>query len=230
MQPETDLQVPGAPDVVSLPSAARLAAEAFFAPAMATAPQAPVAAPVVWRKKARAEPPSSDASADPEPIDGERRPSRVFRIEPAAPEPQAAPSATPSPLPPISRGLASPPESPSVPRLRRRKPRQLHGEVTIIRPPQDKPPQESDADRPLPAGAGISEADLASATGPQERRGAPLWPTDDAWPRYPKLLARIRLLEGQAARARQRDAAAAIRWIKRDIVRYGLTAEDLGFR
>ena len=229
MQPETDLQVPGAPDVVSLPSAARLAAEAFFAPAMATAPQAPVAAPVVWRKKARAEPPSSDASADPEPIDGGRRTPRVFRIEPAAPQPQAAPPATPSPIPPIPGVLASLPEHPSVPRLRRRKPRQLHGDVTIIRPPQDETLQETDADGSLPAGAAISDGDPASATVTRERRGASLWPTDDAWPRYPKLLARIRLLQAQAARARQREAAAALRWIKRDIVRYGLTAGDLGF-
>ena len=221
MQPEMDFKVLVAPDVAPPPSAARLAAEAFFAPATTTAPQAPAATPVVWRKKAIAEPAPSDASPDPEPIDAARRTPRVFRIEPAAAKPQAAPSPTPSPLATIPEGLASLPESPSVPRLRRRKSPRLHGDVTIIRPPQD---------RPLPAGTGISDGDPASATVPRERRGAPVRPTDGAGPRYLKLLARIRLLQAQAERARQREAAAAIRWIKRDIDRYGLTAKDLGLR
>ena len=230
MQLETDLKMLGVPDGAPLPSAARLAAEAFFAPAMTTAPQARVATPpIVWRKKARAEPTSSDASADPEPIDGERRTPRVFRVEPAAPQPQAATSAPPSSLPTIPRVLASPPEHPSVPQRRRRKLRQLHGDVTIIRPPQHEALKETGADWPLSAKPAISEGDPASATVLRECRGAPLWPTDDAWPHYPKLLARIRLLQAEAGRARQREAAAAIRWVKRDIVLYGLTAEDLGF-
>ena len=71
-----------------------------------------------------------------------------------------------------------------------------------------------------PAGAcrsGMSDGDRAHATVSRERRGAALQPTDDAWPHYPRLLARIRLLQAEAERARQREAAAAIRWIKRDI-------------
>ena len=118
--------------------------------------------------------------------------------------------------------------TPSVPPLRRRKRRQLHGNVTIIRP-RDKTLQEPGAGRPVPAAAALSDGDRAHATVSRERRGAALRPTDNAWPRYPKLLARIRLLQAEAERARQREAAAAIRWIKRDIVLYGLTAEDLGF-
>ena len=229
MQLETDFKGLGAPDVAPLPSAARLAAEAFFAPATTTAPQAPVATPVVWLRKARAEPILSDTSVDPAPIDGGQRTPRIFRVEPAAPQPQAALSPTQSDLTTIPEVAASLPEHPSVPPLRRRKRRQLHGNVTIIRP-RDKTLQEPGAGRPVPAAAALSDGDRAHATVSRERRGAALQPTDDAWPRYPRLLARIRLLQAEAERARQREAAAAIRWIKRDIALYGLTAEDLGFR
>lgn len=226
MQFETDFKVSGSPDKAPLPGAARLAAEAFFAPATTPASQAPAAIPVVWRKKAIARPVLPDASADPKPIDGGRRTSRVFRVDPAAPVPQAAPSPIPSPAPSIARV----PETPPVPRLRRRKPRRLHGDVTIIRPPQDEVLQQTDAHRPVAAAAAIPDGDPVSATAPQPRRGASLRPTDDARLRYPGLLARIRLLQAEAERARRREAAAVIEWMKRDIALYGLTAEDLGFR
>ena len=229
MQLETDFKVLGAPDVAPLPSAARLAAEAFFAPATTAAPQAPVATPVVWLRKAMGGPVPPEASADPAPIDAGQRTPKVFRVEPAAPQPQAGLSPTPSNLSAIPEVPASLPEQPSVPRLRRRKRRQLHGDVTIIRP-QDETLQEPGAGRPVPAGAATSGGDRAHATVSRERRGAALQSTDDAWPHYPRLLARIRLLQAEAERARQREAAAAVRWIKRDIVRYGLTAKDLGFR
>jgi hypothetical protein len=230
MQSEMDFKVPGALDVAPLPSAARLAAEAFFTPAVAIAPQAPVAPAVVWRKKAIAKPVSPDASANPTPIDGGRRAPRVFTVKPAALEPQEAPSPTPSQPPTIAGVVASLPEHPAVAPLRRRKRRQLHGDVRIIRPLQDEAPRQTDADRPLPAGATISDGRPAPATAPRERRGASLRPRDEARPSYRKLLARIRLLQAEAERARQREAAAAIEWMKRDIALYGLTAEDLGFR
>ena len=76
----------------------------------------------------------------------------------------------------------------------------------------------------------MSNGDQAHATVSREIRGAALRSVDNVWPQYSKLLARIRLLQAEAERARQREAAAAIRRIKRDFVRYGLTAEDPGFR
>jgi hypothetical protein len=230
MQPEMDFKVPGALDVPPLPSPARLAAEAFFAPTVTAVRQAPVATPVVWRKKAIAKPLLPDASADPEPIDGTRRTPRVFRVEPASAQPQAAPSPTSLPPPTTPRALAPVLNSPPVPPLRRRKPRQLHGNVTIIRPPQDEICRQIDAEQPLPAGAAIPAGDLGSATVVRQRGGPCLRSTGDARVRYPRLLARIRLLQAEAERARQREAAAAIRWIKRDIALYSLTAEDLGLR
>jgi DNA-binding protein H-NS len=50
---------------------------------------------------------------------------------------------------------------------------------------------------------------------------------DLEWPRYPKLLERIRALELEAARLRQREAAAAILWIKRAVRTYRIDASEL---
>ena len=47
--------------------------------------------------------------------------------------------------------------------------------------------------------------------------------------RHEKLLARIALLERQAQRARNTEAATAIRWIKKAINEYGIEASEVGF-
>ena len=78
----------------------------------------------------------------------------------------------------------------------------------------------------------LPERRLQPAIRLQRRYGANAvaLPSGGQTTRYPKLLARIRLLQAEAERARQREAAVAIESMKRDIALYGLTAEDLGFR
>jgi len=52
---------------------------------------------------------------------------------------------------------------------------------------------------------------------------------DDAWPRYPKLLARIRALEAEAKVLKVLEAAEAIKWIRQAIATYALTLRDPEF-
>jgi len=220
------------------PSAARLAAEAFFAATPATAPDEADMTEVPRRRDAVAtdrevcpETPNQSKPRDEE----ETRAPRVFRIDSVAPaaapvSAPAEPEARPDQLP-VADTL---PQNSAVSRLPRRKARRLHGEVTIIRPVQGSTSQGSVAALPVQA-----EPQLAARTDhgiepvpsrTQRRQPRPhMEQSDDAWPHYPRLMARIRMLEMEAQVLKAREAAEAAEWIRQAIAAYGLTAQDLGF-
>jgi hypothetical protein len=100
--------------------------------------------------------------------------------------------------------------SSAVAQVKRRR-RRLNGEVTIIRPPSQS------------VGEGASSTEGAP-THEDGRFGVAL----EAQRRHEKLLARIALLERQADKARNAEAATAIRWITKAIKDYGISAEELG--
>jgi len=238
MTSETLFKKLGALDAPRPPSAARLAAEAFFAVPTAAAEEA-VTPVIVRRREALADDgeiaPETPSGSQPRDVQETRAP-RVFRVDSPAPaavapvaeaaEPEAEPS-----LRPIGDTV---PANPPVRRLPRKKARRLHGEVTIIRPAPSATPQGAAADMPAeaqpqvaaPADHGIEPASPRA----QRRRPEPdMEQSDDAWPRYPQLMARIRALEAEAKVLKAREAAEAIEWIKRAISTHGLTAQDLGF-
>jgi hypothetical protein len=98
----------------------------------------------------------------------------------------------------------------AVTQVKRRR-RRLNGEVTIIRPPSQA------------VGEGASSKE-GTPTHDDGRFGVAL----EAQRRHENLLARIVLLERQADKARNAEAATAIRWVKKAIKDYGISAEELG--
>ena len=107
---------------------------------------------------------------------------------------------------------------PAVTQVRRRR-RRLNGEVTIIRPSSQAVGDEPTGSKPDSIGDSQPQS---SALG---RFGVDL----EEQRRHEKLLARIVLLERQAQRAQNTEAATAIRWIKKAINGYGIEASELGF-
>ena len=96
----------------------------------------------------------------------------------------------------------------------RRRRRRLNGEVTIIRPPS-----QAVGDERTRANSQAQSSDLG-------RFGVDL----EAQRRHEKLLARIALLQRQAQKVQNTEAAAAVRWIKKAINEYGIEASVLGFQ
>ena len=102
------------------------------------------------------------------------------------------------------------------PRLRRR--RVLHGEVKIIRPASTDSPARakgqglSDLGRSVERDSGF----LDFGVGQDEGR------------RYATLMTEIAKLERQAKAAKAAEAAAAVRWIRKAIVEYTISKDELG--
>ena len=114
---------------------------------------------------------------------------------------------TPPPTKPVK-------DLPTVQRLRARRRRVLHGAVTTIRPAT----ADSGADRG--PGSEPHEGVLAFldfGVGEEERR------------RYKTLMNKIAELQLQAKTAKESEAAAAVRWIRKAIAEYGICRSELGF-
>jgi hypothetical protein len=222
----------GQPEVTQSHSAARLAAEAFFS--QSPSPSELVSGEVaIVRPEARSLSPEEASSPPPAgSAEGLRSPT-VHRlpsgsIEPTEPfsSPQHASASVVSPaaLDEQAAGLAAPA------RIRKKR-RQLHGEVTIIRAAE------------VPKAPEVSQPGMQSGTSPsfEPARSAPAALAShkpavrasllmDYVPRYPKLIAQIKALEVAAQQAKRREAIEAVRWIKRAIRAHGLTPQDLGLR
>lgn len=219
------------------PSAARLAAEAFFAPAPDPSFEAP--APAVVVKKSKLEEPSPAVSAEsPESGEPPRQP-RVFRLSaPAVAADEAADEApmTASTSEPVAAVRGGQPSEELCPAplavTRRRKRRALHGEVTITRPVAPVP---AVAAAPVAAEMGDPEQIPASSLGPasQVQGAAPgntpsVASTSYQWPLYLGMRRELLALQAEAQAAKAREAREALVWIKRAITKYGLTAADFG--
>lgn len=185
-------------------SLARLAAEAAFAPPpRATAPATAEAAPavIVKRRKALA----SDAAAPLQPSahpGDEATPDaadRASRTYRLEPA-REAPAAAEQ-----AEAAARADDGAASRRRRRRREPAAHrpSDVTII--------------RPASAAAGSAAPDLAQASMPELVQ------------RLASITAEIRQLEREARQAKRAETARAVRWIKRAIADYGLTAADLGY-
>lgn len=219
------------------PSAARLAAEAFFAPAPEASSEPD--APAVVVKKSKLEEPSPAASGEtPEPGEQPREP-RVFRL--SAPVVAADHVAVEAPVLPGTDdpGAVMIEGAPSdqlraAPRAvsRRRKRRELHGEVTITRPVAAVPAVAtapaasamSDSEE-IPASPVVPASPLQSVA-PGNTAGAAL--TSHQWPRYLGMRRQLLALQAEAQAAKARESREVLVWIKQAITEYELTAADLG--
>jgi len=218
-------------------SHARRVAEAAFvkrpAPSVSNAGAQMV---VVKRKKAIIPPGAGDpGNADSaEPMVPTRAP-RVFRVDsrvvgsaPAADLAEPLPVSGASADPNASAGVPAPPMVPTKRRSRTR-----HGEVTIIHPARPSTPTVTD---PLAGHGGEAGVQGRKSRKPDfsEPRGTRqfdlgLAATEDGAPsRYRALRAEIEALRQRAEAVRKVEAAQAVRWIKRAIADYGLSARDLG--
>jgi len=148
-------------------------------------------------------------------VAGEVRTPRIFKVEKQ--QQQESPKGASEAKTDGESRLGVAVSSPEVTQVRRRR-RRLNGEVTIIRPPS----QERKAVGDEPTRAKPDSQPQSSALG---RFGVDL----EEQRRHEKLLARIALLERQAQRARNTEAATAIRWIKKAINEYGIEASEVGF-
>ena len=145
-------------------------------------------------------------------VAGEVRTPRIFKVEKQ--QQQESPKGASEAKTDGESRLGVAVSSPEVTQVRRRR-RRLNGEVTIIPPPLqavgDEPTRAKPDSQPQSSALGRFGVDL------EEQR------------RHEKLLARIALLERQAQRARNTEAATAIRWIKKAINEYGIEASEVGF-
>lgn len=229
MTPEIFAQALNALDARA-PSAARLAAEAFFTSSPATAAEVPSAAgPVVRHNNAIALKQTPQAAATPsenELLKGARAP-RVFRLDAGTVAHTTARAITletiadvkveAEPFLILKEPLSTSQNSPR--RLPRKKARQRHGEVTIIRPEAPKEEPTTVAANEASDGGVQPQGDELSHPGQEEN-----------WPRYPALLRELRMLQAQAQEIKKAEVAATLRWIKAAIRDHGITAQELGLR
>jgi hypothetical protein len=213
-------------------STARQAAEAFFS-AKRAVPEVASGEVLILRRESRlalAQDRSVQATADK--ADETRGPTvhrlptgTVEAVGPALPAEDAAASVESEPAA-DQQSLLSP--APKV--LRRKRRRQLHGEVTIIRS-SEAPQVLHEAATPIMP----TFPERASPVAPRRASDSPAGPGHgisllDNWPRYPKLIAQIKALEAAAEQAKRREALIAVLWIKQAIRAHGLTPQDLGLR
>jgi hypothetical protein len=190
---------PRAPEPASL---ARLAAEAAFAPQPGTTATGPAeAAPAVIVKRRKALPADAAAPAQPPRHPGNDAAPGGGDHVPRTYRVRPAREAPPAAAPPD----ATAPAGGASPRARRRRAPAAHrpSDVTII--------------RPASAEAADAAPDLSRAAMPELVQ------------RLALITADIRKLEHEALEAKRAESARAVRWIKRAIAEYGLTAADLGY-
>ena len=213
-------------DVHQQPSAARLAAKAFFSQAPPASELASGEVSIVRRESRLPATEEASASIAHVRADAVRIPT-VHRLPfgsmESSPEPAAA-------VPATRASIDEQVHASVVPTSPRKKRRQLHGEVTIIRAvqPQQVVPDETASSASTPAKP-APRAHVRRIPSPPADRAHGL-PLEVHAPRYPQLLAKIRALEALAQAAKRREAIEAIRWIKQAIRTYGLSAQDLGLR
>lgn len=208
------------------PSAARLAAEAFFAPAPTGANQAPmVDVTVVRHEKAVSSEPTQGEGKSGGSMSAPRAP-RVFRLDAGTASGLAVREGMKEGVEGKAMQVHEPQseELPTAPlrstrRLPRKKAPRRHGEVTIIRPEVSE--ERSSMATPE---VSISDQKGSQAVDPVQ----PQYQED--WPRYPALLRKLQSLQAQAAQLRQSEVAVALRWIKVAIREHGITAQELGLR
>jgi hypothetical protein len=218
-------------------SHARRVAEAAFAkrPASSVSNAGPQVVVVKRRKPivrlGVGDPGTADSK---EPMEPTRTP-RVFRVDsPVAGSGPAVDLADPLSAPGASAdsigsvGVHAPPVAPTKRRRRTR-----HGEVTIIHP--DRPsvltPTHPSVGRREEAGIQGRQLRKPKFTEPSSTQEFVfgIAPTGRGGPsRYQALRAEIERLHVQAEAVRKVEAAQAVRWIKRAIADYGLSASDLG--
>lgn len=152
-----------------------------------------------------------------QPDEPQRRPPKVFRAVVPIGLPDATDEARPAEdAPSVHTAPDGSGEVAAPPRRRRRK---RHGEVKVIYAAPaatDEPdggPDSTDAaavPRP-PLGFDLSSLSLSRN------------------PQYQALMAEIAMLEQEATRVRKAEAADTVRWIRKAIADYDLSAADLGF-
>lgn len=213
-----------------VPSAARLAAEAFFAPRTEPAPGEP--APEVVVRKSRLDdvqvPVAAGAGVTREPT----RESRVFRL----PAPLAATDATQANVQEAAGGAESQPDI-TVGQLqvagvppdravgRRKNRRNLHGEVIITRP--TAPSAEVASTSEANAMSSLRAPSIAQSSITENSFHADL--PSQQWPCYLSLRRQLQALQTQAQAAKMRESQAALVWIHQAIADYGIRPDDLGF-
>lgn len=207
------------------PSAARLAAEAFFAPpsssvSAATSPDVTV----VRHKQTSAEPGSDSMPATEAPSHEGSRAPRVFRLEAGTAAALVSPDLSESKtqdevakdhLSPDAIEQAEAPQS-ALRRLPRKKAVRRHGEVTIIRPAakiQD-----------------VAEVAQNEVVPTEPVASDQMQELDADWPRYPALLKQLRLLQAQAEAVKRSEVKEVLRWIQAAIRDHAITAQELGLR
>lgn len=211
---------------VRAPSAARLAAEAFFAPRTEPAPVGPT--PEVFVRKSELEEPGLAMAVDPTGTRERSRESRVFRLpvplalaemtDVEAHFPQARAESKPDL--PVSSAESDP--LPVHRAMRRRKQRrELHGEVTITRPPRLGGVADSDATSSLQSSLTAERATASEAFSAEF--------SSVGWPRYLAMRRQLLALQSQAQEAKMHEAQAALVWIHQAIADYNITPRDLGF-
>lgn len=198
-------------------SAARAIAEGAFA---ASRDEAEPAVVVIKRRRRAIDIVDAAPDGAPSAAANSAREQRVFRVAPSLPI--GEPSATTSTVDvaaadcafaePVAGSLDG--VSPVPRRQRRRK----NGEVTIIRPERVDEHEVNGAD---------SHGSLAET--PQFATLPLNFDFLTTRQRYEQLRSQIAKLEREAQKLRAQEAAHAVRWIRRAIEDYGLTAEDLGF-
>ena len=204
---------------------ARLAVEALFQTKQAPPDKAADVEVVVRRRRFASADGLAEGNDAGEGSTAAVRTPRTFKVERRhegveQPEGQGLPSAA-NPQPNHVDAASSGPGSTEVGRRRRRR---LNGAVTIIRPQLHEPHgvrDESFGER--------AESDLIAARRLHRDEIGAFGTDRAAQLRYQKLLLRIAELERQAHAAKEREAAAAVRWIKKAIRDYGIRAKDLGF-
>jgi len=192
---------------------ARFAVEALFHPRRAIGETADVDVVVKRRRIAPTDNRVNGKDAA-EVVADEVRTPRIYTIEKQQQQEGQEPSGA---KPDGQSRLGVAVSSSEVMPLRRRR-RRLNGEVTIIRPPSQAVGDEPTESRRNSLGdARAQGSDLG-------RFGVDM----ETQRRHEKLLARIALLERQAQRAQNTEAATAVRWIKKAINKYGIKAVELG--
>ena len=198
---------------------ARLAVEALFQAPRPRSEAADVDV-VVKRRRITSTDHRVDGNDVAEVVGDEVRAPRIFKVEKREGQQDGQELPFNADLQPQLGGAAS--NTPEVTQARRRH-RRLNGDVTIIRPMSQEP--NVVRDEHFTAGSKPDSIEDSQAQSSDAGRfGVDL----EAQTRHEKLKVKIAQLERQAQRAKNTEAAAAIRWIKKAIKDYGIDAREIG--